>query len=239
MKKPVSVLVSLLALAWGVDGPARAEVAAEVDVQGNYVRTVVFSNASVHRARVWGVPKEKKIGFRNLNPDGDQNGDLWPLIVDQTVGERKPWVLWSRFNGQDFDLAWATFQAGSWREVAWLEAAPPAVGDDLDPDADFDADGRLHTVWWRNEGGIGQVYLSVFLVTRWMPAYRVSDPSMDSVYPSIALLPDGKIEVTFDTPGGRVVRVIAFARPSTITDDVTPFGRMTITEERSGDSLSR
>lgn len=237
MKQRSSVLVALLALACGLGGTARAEVAAEVDVQGNYVRTVVFSNASVRNARVWGGPREK-IGFRHLNPEGDDNGDLWPLIVDQTVGERKPWVLWSRFNGGDFDLAWSTFQAGSWHEVSWLEAAPSGAGDDLDPDADFDADGRLHAVWWRNEGGIGRVYLSVFLVTRWMQAYPVSDPAIDSVHPTVTVLPDGKIEVAYDTPGGRVVRVVAFGRPSTITDDVTPFGRMTITEERSGESLA-
>lgn len=237
MKQSGNVLVALLALAWGLEGPARAEVAAEVDVQGNYVRTVVFSNSSVRNARVWGGPKEK-IGFRNLNPTGDDNGDLWPLIVDQTAGERKPWVLWSRFNGADFDLAWSTFQAGSWREVSWLEAAPASAGDDLDPDAAFDADGRPHVVWWRNEGGIGRVYLSVFLVTRWMPAFLVSDLSIDSLHPSVTIRPDGKIEVAFDTPGGRVVRVVAFGRPSTITDDVTPFGRMTVTEERSAGSIS-
>jgi hypothetical protein len=237
MKQPASVLVALLALVWGAGSAARAEVAAEVDGQGNYVRTVVFSNSSVRNSRVWGGPKEK-LGYRNLNPAGDLNGDLWPLIVDQTAHERKPWVLWSRYNGSDFDLAWSTFESGSWREVSWLEGAPAEAGDDLDPDAEFDTDGRPHVVWWRNEGGVGRVYLSVFLVTRWMPAFRVSDPSIDSVHPTITLLPDGKIEVAFDTPGGRVVRVVAFGRPLTITDDVTPFGRMTVTEERPENSLS-
>ena len=208
--------------------PTRAEVSAEVDVQGRYVRTVVFANASIRNARVWSIQRAKT-GFYPLNPAGDENGDLWPLIVDQTAGELKPWVVWSRFNGTDYDLAWSTFR-GTWRQTAWVEARP-APGDDLDPSIAFDAEGRPHMVWWRNEGGRGRVYVSIFLVSRWMIAYPVSDEAVDSVHPQVSIRLDGKIEVSYDTPAGRVTRVVTFARPSTITDDVTPFGRMTVTQE--------
>jgi hypothetical protein len=217
--------------------PVHAEVSAETDVQGRYVRTVIFSNASVRNVKVWTVQRAK-VGFSPLNPYGDDNGDLWPLIVDQTAGAFRPWVVWSRFNGTDYDLAWSTFE-GSWRAPAWVQAGP-AAGDDLDPSVSFDSDGRPYMAWWRNEGGRGRVYLSVFLVSRWMLAYPVSDEGIDSVHPQVTVRADGKIVVSYDTPAGKVTRVVVFSRPSTITDDVTPFGRMTVTEDSgSGNNLGK
>lgn len=234
-RSALALLVAALVL---TQMPARAEVAAETDIEGRYVRTVVFSNASVRNLKIWSVQREK-IGYYPLNPSGDDNGDLWPLIADQPVGEFKPWVVWSRFNGADFDLAWSTFRKGSWRDVTWVEDAPSSLGDDLDPAIAFDGEGRPHLVWWRNEGGTGRVYLSLFLVSRWMPAFLVSDQTVDSVQPDIEVRPDGTIEISYDTPAGRITRVVKFARPATITDDVTPFGRMTVTHESSSsDSLS-
>lgn len=231
-------VVAALALASCVwDVPARAEVSAETDFQGNYLRTAVFYNASVRNAKIWSVQREKA-GFHPLNRTGDDNGDLWPLVADQTVGEFQPWVIWSRFNGADYDLAWANFRSGAWSPVVWIEPAPSAPGDDLDPDLAFDANGRPYLVWWRNENGTGRVYLSVFLSTRWMTAFPVSEPGVDSVFPDVTVLPDGKIEVAYDTPEGRMVRIVTFARPSTITDDVTPWGSMAAGPPTAADSLS-
>lgn len=218
-------------------GPSLAEVSAETDALGNYVRTVVLTNASVRNLRVWAVQR-LKTNFHPLNADGDLNGDLWPMIEDQPVGERKPWVVWSRWNGTDLDLAWSFFRDGAWIPTAWVESGTTRGQDDLDPDIAFDADGRAHIVWWRNENGQGRVYLSIYLVSRFMTAFPVSDAGIDSVYPQVNVRPDGKIEVSYETPSGRVVRVVTFARPTTITDDVTPFGRMNVTQESGSKSLT-
>lgn len=230
-----AVALALAACAW--DGPARAEVSAETDSQGNYIRTAVFYNSSVRNAKIWSVQREKT-GFRPLNRTGDDNGDLWPLIADQTVGEFKPWVIWSRFNGADYDLAWSIYRSGAWTTTLWVEPAPSAPGDDLDPDLAFDMEGRPFITWWRNEAGTGRVYFSVFLATRWMTAYPVSEPGVDSVFPDLSIRPDGTIEVSYDTPEGRMVRIVTFAGPSTITDDVVPWGTVTLGPPSKANSLS-
>lgn len=221
------VAVALVGLA-ALSGPVRAEVSAETDSSGNYLRTVVLSNASTRNVRIWSVVKSKST-LHPLNPAGDLNGDLWPVIGETLGIERTPWVLWSRYTGAGYDIAYSRWSraAFDWEPVAWL-ASPTQPGDDLSPALAFDAGNRPYAAWWRNEGGVGRVYLSLWLVTRWMDEYAVSDPGVDSVNPSIAVLSDSRIQIEYDTPDGHVTRIVGFNRPTTITDDITPFGRMTV-----------
>lgn len=228
------VLASIAAVA----SPARAEVAAEIDATGNYLRTVVTTNSSLRNLRIWSVNKIRPL-FYPLNPQGDVSGDLWPVIAENPTDGRKPVVAWSRFNGTDFDLAWSRWTASGWTPVQWVEGQPAVAGDDVDPSLTFSAEGRPHIAWWRNERGTGRVYLSLFLVSRWMAAYPVSDAGVDSYDPVVTVLPDGKIRVEYTTAAGRVTRVLAFTRPDTITDDVTPMDRFTITESTTSPEINR
>lgn len=214
---------------------AHAEVSAELDSAGNYLRTVIIANASTRNVKVWAVGRSRADAVP-LNPYGDANGDLWPVIEENPMNGRLPWVVWSRFNGRGFDLAWSNFSKRAWSPLSWVESASTA-GDDLDPDVSFDVDGRPHLAWWRNENGVGRVYLSLFLVTHWMAAYPVSDPGVDSINPEITVLSDRRIQVDYDTPAGHVTRIITFNRPSTITDDIEPFGRMKVTETTTTPTL--
>ena len=216
-----------LTLAGASSGP-RAEVSAELNTTGNYVRTVVLSNSSTKKVRIWTVTRSRP-SYVALNPDGDLNGDLWPRIEEDWRLDGLPWVAWSRFNGNDFDLAWVRFQNGAWSPIRWVEQVTQP-GDDLDPDLAFDANGRPHLVWWRHDSSGGCVYLSIFLSSRWMVPYAVSDVGVDSVNPTVTVLPDFRIQVEYDTPDGHVTRIIKFSRPTTITDDITPFNP-TLTEE--------
>lgn len=211
-----------------------AEVSVETDDDGVYRRTVLRTNQSEKNYRVWAV--SRNVGTRLvLNADGDGLGDLWPTIVGNDGDGGRPHVVWSRFDGTSFDLAWSrwTDEAG-WSETDWV-AGTAMPGDDLDPDLEFDpTDGRPSLVWWSDDGERGQVYLSVFLSSRWMSPYPVSAEGEDGRYPTVDILDDGTIRVSFETPGGTVVRFVRFHRPDTITDDLNPLEYLTLTDDRPG-----
>jgi hypothetical protein len=215
----------LLAAA-GFGAEARAEVSAETDFAGNYVRTTVLAVASAKNPRIWSVHRLRGPAHP-LNPSGDQSGDLGPTIAENPRDDNHPWVVWSRGTGAGYDLAWSRWLPSGWTDPDWVEeAAEASAGDDLDPRLALDSQGRPYLVWWRDEGGTGHVYLSIFLVSRWMPAYPVSDEQVDSRRPGITLLDDGQIQVNYDTPAGRVIRLLVLSRPLSINDDIDPFARL-------------
>lgn len=226
MKASRSTALAALALAAIAALPARGEVSAEVDPSGAYERTVILASNSARNIRIWTATRTRA-GYVPLNPLGDLNGDLWPTVLENPLDGNKPWVVWSRFNGRDFDLAWSRFQSGAWTPVSPVETAS-ATGDDLSPSLGLDTNGNAFLAWWRNENGIGRIYFSMFLITRWMPAFPVSDPGVDSINPVITILSDSRIRIDYDTPDGHVTRILAFMRPKTITDDITPFGSTSV-----------
>jgi hypothetical protein len=216
--------------------PAHAEVAAEIDAFGSYVRTVVVANGSTRNLKVW-TPSKSRTPRVILNPDGDLYGDLYPAILESPI-DRVPLVVWSHAGTADFDLVWSQFRDGAWGPTAPL-AAEASPGADLDPAIAFDGPGRPHLAWWRDESGIGVVYYTMFLTTRWMLALPVSDPGVDSRYPSITALPDGRIRITYVTPFGNESRIIAKTTGATITDDINPFKSLSISEEPQAPALTQ
>jgi len=219
------LLVGAVLLGTALVTPVRAEVSAVTDVFGQYVRTVIYANASIRTPRIWHVSRPR-IGFIPLNPHGDAAGDLLPVIAENTAQHGWPWAVWSHFNGREYNLVWSRWLGGSWSPVAPIEAVP-AVGDAVDPFLAFGGDGRAYAVWLSRGTGPAEVKLSIFLATQWMAPYVVSDVGEDAADPSIALLPDGQMQVSYDTPTAHVTKIVAFARPMTITDDLTPFSNVT------------
>lgn len=219
-----AAIVLLLFLGFALE--ARAEVAVETDAYGNYVRTTILANASVRQLRVWRV-RRHGWGVHPLNPDGDRNGDLWPTVGENPANRRYPWVIWSRFNGYNYDLAWARWKRGSWTPIQWVSDTT-TPGDDLNPSLTFDMTGRPYTAWWRDEGGVGRIYMSFFLVTHWMPPLMLSDLGIDSRNPQIVVLSDGSLEVQYRTPTGNEVRLVSFNDSTTITDDLNPVGSLSV-----------
>jgi len=208
---------------------ARAEVSAQTDATGTYLRTVVFSNTSARNFRIWSVTR-LRFGSWPLNPSGDASGDLWPVISESPVGQRWPWVVWSHFNGRDFDLVWSRWTGSGWMAISNVDSAPDGR-DALDPKVNFDVSGRPHMAWVSSGvSGADHVYLSVFLASRWMTPFLVSDPTEDATNPEIGVETDGAITVSYDTPTGHVMRTVSFLHPATITDDITPFNACTITK---------
>lgn len=162
-----------------------------------------------------------------LGPAGGRDGDLWPTIGEAVAAPDRPWVVWSRYNGTEYDLAYTRWSERAWLPARWIEGGdaidPTAgVGDDLDPALDFDRAGRPMVAWWRDEGGAGRVYFSLYLASRWLEAIPVSEVSVDARYPSVELVGTDTVRVSFDTPEGRVRHTIRFLPPDTITDDLNP-----------------
>lgn len=201
----------------------QAEVAVRTDRFGDYVATQVITKGSRGEPAIWG--QNGRISRRHyvLNPDGDRNGDLWPLVAESNRSPHYPWVVWSRFNGEDYDMAWARWTGKRWSPIGWVESEA-TTGNDLDPDVSFDVTGRAYIVWSREENGSTRVYLSVYLVNRWMDGFLVSDPTQDSRYPTIVNHEGDALEVEYRTSQGTVRQFVAFSRPVTITDDINPLG---------------
>lgn len=231
MKTVPRIAAGLLAGSLLAAVPARAEVSAETDGAGSYMRMAVFINASVKNVRIWSAA-HARTGYWPLNPAGDLSGDLFPYVAENPVNQRWPWVVWSHFNGADFDLAFSQWTGSGWSPIAPVELGVDTA-DALDPRVSFDVAGRPHLVWDATRGGPSQVYLSIFLSTRWMTPFLVSDPGEDASTPSVVVQTDGTIQVTYDTPGGTVTKTIRFLHPSTITDDITPFNSLTVTMSTS------
>jgi hypothetical protein len=221
-RRSILAAVVLSLVAAGFSGGVRAEIAAETDAAGRYVRTVVLTSAAGGDLNIWSVER-RWTHLAPLNPGGDMNGDLWPTIAEDPGQHRIPWVVWSRFTGSEYDLAWSRFIPGGWAGIEWVESPGGArSGDDLDPVLAFDSRGLAILVWWRNEGGIGRVYATSFQDVGWMPALLVSDRGVDSRSPQVTVLPYDQISVAFSTPTGRVVRDLTGYLPLTILDDIDP-----------------
>jgi hypothetical protein len=109
----------------------------------------------------------------------------------------------------------------------------PNAGDALDPALSFDAQGRPYVVWESHpDSGGSEIVFSMFLASRWMVPFRVdSDDEMGS-NPAITVLEDGTVRVTYQTAQGPMTRNLRITRPWTITDDITPFGTLTVTDPR-------
>lgn len=233
------IVALVLCTGFVLDLGVLAEVAVELDETGQYKRTVTLGNASEKNVRIWTVVREKDRTYP-LNVDGDANGDLWPTIAENPERGMLPWALWSRFNGENYDLAWSRWNGAAWLPVQWVASAA-AAGDDLDAVVDFDSQdaGRPYAAWWRDQDGSSSVYLSLFLNSRWMSPYEVSEPGESGRYPEIEVRDDGTVDVTYDTDAGLVTRTLAFTFPDTITDDIVPLGVVDeIGTKRGGDNLN-
>ena len=202
--------------------PISAEISAECDEQGRYLRMIYRTNASAKNLRIWSVRRSERANAFPLNPDGDDLMDSWPYHVENRYEGNRPYVVWSRFNGNDYDLVWSRWTDGGWSPVEWVERSMRTGVEQDAALATHPDDGRPHLVWWSDESGIGRVYLSIFLRTRWMSRFLVSDLDVDSRYPVVEFVEDNKIMVTYDTVDGPVSRVIVFNSPQTITDDIDP-----------------
>jgi len=201
--------------------PAAAEVAVRTERNGDYAGTEVIVRTG-NGSEVW-APTMRSRRLHTLNPFGDRRGDLWPAVVESSQVPHHPWVVWSRFNGADYDLVWSRWADGAWTSEQWIVGHGPTRGDDLDPDLRFSDDGLPYVVWWRDENGIGRVYFSAFLAGRWAPPVAVSPSGKDGRHPVIrTATADGIVQIDYQFEGETVSQALALVGPGTITDDINP-----------------
>lgn len=168
--------------------------------------------------------------------NGDPALDLWPSVARRTIEPFDPWVVWSRFNGTDYDLVWSHWSQDHWTTPQSLESDPKPAHD-LDAKLAFDPVGRPYVVWWRLERGrAGQVYLSAFRSGTWTLPFRVSNEADDSRFPVLAEVMLDKISVQYQLPRGLETRVIHFPDPATITDDINPQFAVEVTGDVRGEN---
>lgn len=206
---------------------ARAEVAADTDGFGRYIRTVVVSRATVRQTKIWGVVRRGTWSRHVLNPGGDRMGDQYPAVAENPVDRRRPWVVWSRFRDGEYGLVWSMWRPGGWAPIRSMPGTGE-LGDDLAPSLAFDAAGRPYLAWWRNEDGEGRVYVSIYLRTRWSEPIAVSELGVDSRTPRVSVLDRGSIQVDFSIAGGTETRYVSFGDTTTITDDLNPVGQVNV-----------
>ena len=200
------------------------EVSVRTDRDGHYVTTQIQLSKSGlgNDEGLWGHRGVAERNLQVLNPDGDRNGDLWPLIVESNITPHYPWAVWSRYEGLGYRLVWSLWNGTEWQEIGPVNGR--ASGDELDPDLAFDPQGRPSLVWSREEGGIHQIYFSRFVKKRFIPAVLVSDPTESGRYPQILSNDGERIVVEYTGIGGTIRRTVVLSQPVTITDDINPVG---------------
>ncbi len=205
---------------------ANAEVRARTNRRGQYQTTEVSVGRSRWAPKVWSL-FTRTAGPDVLNPNGDHTGDLWPEIGETPVAPYLPWVVWSRRNERGLGLAWSRWQPGQgWQSILWI-APDGALGNDLDPSLAFNGEGRPFVAWWRQDAsGRGQVYLSVFLATKWLAPWLVTETGADARFPNLTVNGDGSLEVVYETADGWVTQGVQFIEPVTILDDINPLDHL-------------
>lgn len=213
--------------------PALAEVAVSTDRRGDYVSTRVVATGPAWEPGVWTARDDRRGMSRVqslLNPAGDANGDLWPIVAESPVAPHFPWVVWSRSTGEGFDLAYSRWTGRGWTSVEWVH--PRTTGlDELDANVAFDRTGRPFVAYWVDNGGVGEVWLSFFLANRWSSAFLVSEEGLDARFPQIREIEGARIVIDFETPDGTFSQEVLFKRPISITDDINPQNHLMLSGE--------
>lgn len=229
MKCPTPLRIFVLAgLAAGLVLPAAdAAVAVRVGPDGSYraVHMVPSADADGRLVDIWSVGQRGRVAsrrFQPLNPDGDALGDHWPAVAESGDVDGYPWAVWSRDlrGAAGREIVWSAWTGREWSAIQPIGA--PTAGDDLDPSILF-VGARPYVSWWRDEGGIGAVYLSTFQNGAWTEPYRVTPEGLDAREPTLYTHGDRYIEVRFLLDGGMLSQfVVTFFDPGTITDDINP-----------------
>jgi hypothetical protein len=204
---------------------ALAEVSVQLDGRGHYKRYWYLTSGRGRTAIVWKQVRPRLPHNVLLNPLGDNLGDLAPAI-QTSPATGYPWVVWPKNFGNIKQLVYSTWDDKNkqFTEPALVAPGVPLVYDDLAPSFAVDQTGALYLVWWRAEQ-TPKIYFSTFILGRWTPAQQISDASVDSRAPSIAL--DGSwATITYRTPSGLVTKQVQTAilidSPASLMDNPIP-----------------
>lgn len=227
MKRLIALGAVLSLLCTGLAFQTDAEVRVRTSPDGEYDSTVIIPGGLPWEQGIWSSRTRggARRGSIVLNPQGDRFGDLLPAVGEPSDAPHHPFVVWSRFNGTDYDLVYS-----SWR-YGWSTIAPVTDqvidGDDLNPDVAFSRAGVPLVAWWNSDAsdGHGTVYYSVFTGARWLEPVRISHDSVGGRLPVIDVQGE-TITIHYESDDGleRLSYIMPTFDPTTITDDIDPQG---------------
>jgi hypothetical protein len=212
-----TILTTVLAVCLG--GPeVRADVAAVLDLDGNYLRTEMETVRRGRLTSVWLSDQSRLDGRLSrfnrvvLNESGALRGDGMPSVVNHPLSGL-PWAVWSYNDGGDYELALSVFDGRFWSSPVLLGKAPNGE-DDLEPKLLFTSTGRPMIVWWRLAAdGSGQ---SVWLTTRvdgaWREPARLTSNRTNARRPAV-LLRGEDLVIAYETDQGIEFRTLSLQSP--------------------------
>jgi hypothetical protein len=135
--------------------------------------------------------------LRIVNADGDARGDKYPdFVLRQGF---TPAVVWSYWDGQDFEVAYSEWTGAAWSATLLLTNNST---DDLEPKIEMDAAGRPILTWWR-AGAPSAVYaMRRTSSASWESESPVSQAAEPARAPTLALPLDGYVRVAYEVREG-------------------------------------
>lgn len=155
----------------------------------------------------WGrVRQDAALGLF-LQPDADQafNG---PMDFAVNPSTSRPEVVWSRFDGNDFEIV-----LSRWDGIAWSDPEPLTDNsvDDLDPAIAFTHTGSALVSWWREEGERQVWFLENLGGADWSGEDRVTALPETGSLPAVASAGTGT-RVVFQTEAGSATEIAVATR---------------------------
>ena len=197
-------LVVLALLVLGTP-PARSEVS--IGEEGPTSNFLYAAGGDDPTAYPWGRVRRHAASGLFLQPDADQalNGPMDFAINPST---HRPEVVWSRFDGNDFEIALSRWDGTAWSDPEFLT---DNTVDDLDPAIAFTHTGSALVSWWREEGERQVWFLEKAEGTDWSEEDRVTVLPQTGSLPAVAASASGT-RVAFQAPGGTGTEIVVSNR---------------------------
>ncbi|MEW5806450.1 MAG: hypothetical protein AB1756_03740 [Acidobacteriota bacterium] len=197
MKRSITIIAARVFLTLLIlTGSALAEVSVIVDGRGNYISTLLLFKENKGQPSYWEPVRSGVPSYLMLNMEGDILGDAKPVFTEHPLN-RYPWVVWSHFNGRDFDIVYSRWNGEYWIAPAIVHAGE---GDDLEASIAFEPSGILFLAFTKKTE-TSRIFITAFLNGRWLNPVLVSDPSNNSSNPALIFEQD-LFTVAFRTPDG-------------------------------------
>lgn len=219
-RKPVGSAVLVLLLTIVGIGAARADVAAVLDENGDYLRTDIRMVRQGRITSVWlgedsRIRRDRYSGVERVpfNESGAFRADGAPSVADHPL-TGLPWAVWSFNEDGDYELALSYFDGQYWSSPMLIGSGPNGA-DDMEPKLAFTPDGRPLISWWRmsKDGSEQSVWLQSRAGGEWLEPIRISSTRREARRPSL-LLEDEKLIIAFETERGIEIRTYSLDAPA-------------------------
>ena len=177
----------VLAVGLALAGVARAEVGEpfgdpQTGARQRGLLISIIGDAPDPFPQIWTRITPPESGESPLNPNGSDNGDGVPSIVQHPVtGEFL--AAWARNSAAGHDIVLSRFHDGAWSDPVIVAGG---AGDQVDPWLAVAPDGGVHLVYATDEPAHAVWYTTAPSdLSLWTPALRVSEATVAATRPSV------------------------------------------------------